>query len=114
MNVVTMTMSVTAPKSPASSTPLASPIRAKLRHTSPRGIIPTPMTLFFPLNQNGAYTVSDEEPEVELVLDNGAGLFEQHRVSGGRNALEGRHFVHLRVQIVGRSLRSRGVKQGRS
>ena len=46
MNVVTMTMSVTALKIPASKTPALIPIWAKIKPTSPRGIIPTPITLF--------------------------------------------------------------------
>ena len=49
-----MTMKVTALKSFASKTPLESPIWAKMRPTSPRGIIPTPITLFLPLNQGAA------------------------------------------------------------
>ena len=52
--VVTITMSVAAPKSPASKTPDARPIRAKISPTSPRGIIPTPMMVLFPRNQKGA------------------------------------------------------------
>jgi hypothetical protein len=47
-------LKVTALNRPASKTPLASPIWAKIRPTSPRGTIPTPMTLFLPRNQKGA------------------------------------------------------------
>jgi hypothetical protein len=54
MNVVIITMSVTALKRPRSNTPEASPIWAKMSPTSPRAIIPTPITFLFPLNQNGA------------------------------------------------------------
>ena len=54
MNVVTMTINVSALNSPASSTPDVNPICAKISPTSPRGTMPTPITDFFPLNHTGA------------------------------------------------------------
>ena len=47
-------MRATALKSLASKTPLESPIWAKMSPTSPRGTIPTPMTLFLPSNHGAA------------------------------------------------------------
>ena len=59
MSVVTITINVTPANRPSLKTPLERPIWAKIRPTSPRGIIPTPTTVLFPLNQNGAYPASN-------------------------------------------------------
>ena len=55
MNVVTSTIKVAPVNKPSLKTPVESPIWAKIRPTSPRGIMPTPITVLLPLNQKGAY-----------------------------------------------------------
>ena len=54
IRVVRMTMMTMTENSASGSTPSCNPIVAKIKPTSPRGTIPTPMTSFRPLNQNGA------------------------------------------------------------
>ena len=54
MNVVAITIRVNALNSLESKTPLSSPMRAKMSPTSPRGIMPTPMTFLLPLNHGAA------------------------------------------------------------
>ena len=65
--VVTITMMTIAEKTPSLTTPSPFPMLAKMRPTSPRGIIPTPMESRSTFGRDGGG--SSEEPKMRREMD---------------------------------------------
>lgn len=61
-----MTINVTPAKRPSLNMPLESPIWAKIRPTSHRGIIATPTRVLSPLNQMGGMTSKEHANHADL------------------------------------------------